>query len=73
VQDPADAVHRSMPLSALDNVAVDHKVPVAEIGPLLGRLAREEAAPEPIFRERERARPTRARARSAKPRSPTKS
>src|SRR5512138_1119018 len=26
VQDPSDAMHRSMPLNALDHVAVDHKV-----------------------------------------------
>src|SRR5438270_3364130 len=49
VQDPADAVHRSMPLNALDNVDVDHKLPAHEIGPLLGRLVREQAAPEPIM------------------------
>ena len=49
VQDPADAIHRSMPISALDNVEVDYRLPVADIGPLLGRLAREEAAPEPIM------------------------
>src|SRR5258706_14959908 len=49
VQDPADAVHRSMPLSALDNVAVDHKLPAPQIGPLLGRLVRAQAAPEPIM------------------------
>ena len=49
VQDPADAVHRSMPLSALENVAVDHKLPAREIGALLGRLVREQAAPEPIM------------------------
>ena len=49
VQDPADAVHRSMPLSALDNVTVDHKLPARQIGPLLGRLVREQAAPEPIM------------------------
>jgi two-component system chemotaxis response regulator CheB len=47
VQDPADALQRSMPLNALDNVEVDHKLPVAEIGPLLVRLTREEAAPAP--------------------------
>jgi two-component system chemotaxis response regulator CheB len=56
VQDPADAMHRSMPLSALDNVDVDHKLPVAEIGPLLGRLAREAAVPEPPFPASERER-----------------
>ena len=49
VQDPADAVHRSMPLSALDNVTVDHQLPARQIGPLLGRLAREQAEPEPIL------------------------
>ncbi|MBV9189588.1 MAG: chemotaxis protein CheB [Betaproteobacteria bacterium] len=54
VQDPADAMHRSMPLSALDNVEVDYKVPVAEIGPLLARLTREEAAPEPLIAATER-------------------
>jgi len=54
VQDPADAVHRSMPLSALDNVEVDYSVPVADIGPLVARLAREEAAPEPLLPAAER-------------------
>src|SRR5689334_16453428 len=49
VQDPADAVHRSMPLNALDNVEVDYKLPVTDIGPLLGRLTREQAAPEPLI------------------------
>ena len=43
VQEPAEALIRSMPLSALDNVAVDHKLPVAEIGDLIAKLAREEA------------------------------
>lgn len=39
VQDPKDAVAPSMPLSALRYVDVDHCLPVAEIGPLLCRLA----------------------------------
>src|SRR5438128_4983989 len=56
VQDPADAVHRSMPLNALDNVDVDHKLPAREIGPLLGRLVREQAAPEPMLPAEVRAR-----------------
>jgi two-component system chemotaxis response regulator CheB len=43
VQDPEDAQHRSMPLNALENVDVDYKLPVNEMGPLLGRLVREEA------------------------------
>ena len=46
VQEPAEALIRSMPLNALDNVAVDHKLPAAQIGELLGRLVRE-AAPAP--------------------------
>lgn len=46
VQDPEDALHRSMPLSALGNVDVDYKLPVAGIGPLLGRLVREPASAE---------------------------
>jgi two-component system chemotaxis response regulator CheB len=44
VQEPSDALMRSMPLSALDNVAVDYRVAVADMGELLGRLAREPAA-----------------------------
>ncbi len=56
VQDPADAMHRSMPLSALDNVEVDYKVPVGEIGALISRLAREQARPEPILTPDERER-----------------
>jgi two-component system, chemotaxis family, protein-glutamate methylesterase/glutaminase len=47
VQEPAEALIRSMPLNALDNVAVDHKLPAAEIGELLGRLAREPARAAP--------------------------
>jgi two-component system, chemotaxis family, protein-glutamate methylesterase/glutaminase len=54
VQDPADAMHRSMPLSALDNVDVDYKLPVAEMGALLGRLTREPAMPERVMAGRER-------------------
>jgi two-component system chemotaxis response regulator CheB len=45
VQEPAEAEISSMPLNALQQVEVDHKLPVAEIGELLGRLAREPAAP----------------------------
>jgi two-component system chemotaxis response regulator CheB len=54
VQDPSDAVQRSMPLHALDNVDVDYKLPVAEMPALLGRLVREEAAPESLIDKRER-------------------
>jgi two-component system chemotaxis response regulator CheB len=45
VQDPADALHPSMPTNALGNVDVDHKAHLADIGPLLGRLALEQAPP----------------------------
>jgi two-component system chemotaxis response regulator CheB len=55
VQDPADALHRSMPLSALDNVEVDYKLPVAQIGALLERLVREPAGAERLLPARERA------------------
>jgi two-component system, chemotaxis family, protein-glutamate methylesterase/glutaminase len=43
VQDPADALVPSMPLSALHNVEVDYCVPLAEVAPLLARSAYEEA------------------------------
>jgi len=49
VQDPADADYSGMPESALQNVDVDHVLPLAGIAPLLDRLARssfpEEADP----------------------------
>ncbi|MDP9364956.1 MAG: chemotaxis protein CheB, partial [Chloroflexota bacterium] len=35
VQDPAEAVFPSMPLSAIEHVAVDHRLPASQIGPLL--------------------------------------
>ena len=43
VQDPSDALFPGMPQSALDNVEVDHCVPLAGIPLLLDRLAREPA------------------------------
>jgi two-component system chemotaxis response regulator CheB len=39
VQDPHDALYPQMPQSALDHVAVDHRLPLASIGTLLARLA----------------------------------
>jgi two-component system chemotaxis response regulator CheB len=45
VQDPEDALIRGMPLNALDNVAVDHRLPAAGIGELIARLVREDAPP----------------------------
>ena len=41
VQDPSTAIGKSMPQSAIANVAVDHVVPLAGIGPLLIRLVDE--------------------------------
>jgi two-component system chemotaxis response regulator CheB len=41
VQDPADADYSGMPESAIANVAVDHVLPLADIGPELDRLVRE--------------------------------
>jgi two-component system chemotaxis response regulator CheB len=46
VQDPDDAAVPSMPASALMEVAADHVARARDLGPLLGRLAREPAAPE---------------------------
>jgi two-component system chemotaxis response regulator CheB len=56
VQEPDEALHPSMPLNALQNVDVDHKLRLAEIGPLLGRIARLEApaAPEVAMEEKDR-------------------
>jgi two-component system, chemotaxis family, protein-glutamate methylesterase/glutaminase len=45
VQDPADALCSSMPQSALERVEVDAMVPAAELGALLGRLARQPCPP----------------------------
>lgn len=47
VQDPTDAAQPDMPQSAINNVAVDHVVPLAALGPLLGRLVREPAGRSP--------------------------
>ena len=44
VQDPEDALYPGMPSSALEHVAVDHVVPIAEMAELLIRLCQEETA-----------------------------
>jgi two-component system, chemotaxis family, protein-glutamate methylesterase/glutaminase len=46
VQDPNEALYPSMPTSALENVEIDYTLPLADIGPLLERLAREEVQGE---------------------------
>ena len=45
VQDPASALVSSMPGNAISEVGADHVAAARELGPLLGRLARESAAP----------------------------
>jgi len=47
VQEPEDAAVPSMPSSAQAEVEVDYVAPVRELGPLLGRLARESAPTDP--------------------------
>jgi len=44
VQEPADAFCPAMPLSALENVQVDYRAPLADLAPLLVRLVAEPAA-----------------------------
>jgi two-component system chemotaxis response regulator CheB len=41
VQDPKEADYPGMPMSAIENVQVDHVLPLNEIAPLLARLARQ--------------------------------
>jgi two-component system, chemotaxis family, protein-glutamate methylesterase/glutaminase len=58
VQNPAEALYPGMPRSALEHVPVDHCVPLAEIAPLLVRLAHEpvdaiDVAPAPSEIEQE--------------------
>ena len=51
IQDPREAINPAMPQSVLAHVAVDHRVPAAAIGPLLGDLAPrvvEEGGKEPV-------------------------
>ena len=48
VQDPDDADYPGMPESAIANVEVDHVLPLADIGSLLDRLAREPRPAQPV-------------------------
>lgn len=45
VQDPDDALHSSMPASALQYVHTEHMLPAVKIGPLLGELVGEGSVP----------------------------
>jgi len=49
VQEPADAMIRSMPLNALEHTNPDYTLPVAGIGDLIARLVHEEAGPLPTI------------------------
>jgi len=49
VQDPDDALVKSMPLSALKYVRVDYRLPLAEIGPLLERLTSSDADKKGVY------------------------
>ncbi|HEX2197666.1 MAG TPA: chemotaxis protein CheB [Burkholderiales bacterium] len=49
VQEPADAMIRSMPLNALEHTEADYRLPAGEIGELLGRLVREHAPAAPAL------------------------
>jgi two-component system, chemotaxis family, protein-glutamate methylesterase/glutaminase len=49
VQDPEEALYPSMPRSAIDHVAVDHVVPLAEIAPLLTDLTSTLKEPGPAL------------------------
>lgn len=46
VQDPEDAAYPEMPRSALENLQVDHCLPLARMGDLLAGLARNPAPPQ---------------------------
>ncbi|AHG89779.1 CheB methylesterase [Gemmatirosa kalamazoonensis] len=52
-QDPSDALVPSMPRSVIEEVGADHVAPAGELGPLLGRLAREAAPPAPPPQEQQ--------------------
>ena len=47
VQDPIDAPYPDMPLSALEHVEVDYRVPILKMGALLYRLSQEPATATP--------------------------
>ncbi len=53
IQDPDEALYSGMPRSALENVKIDFKLPLAEIPALLGRLARKPVSEEKRFQVNE--------------------
>jgi two-component system, chemotaxis family, protein-glutamate methylesterase/glutaminase len=48
-QDPEEALYPGMPRSAVENVALDHCLPVAGIAPLLGQLATVQAKDDAVY------------------------
>jgi two-component system chemotaxis response regulator CheB len=54
VQDPMDAEFPSMPRNALSQVEVDYRVPISEMGALLGRLAQEEVEDNEVVMENDK-------------------
>ena len=48
-QDPREALYPGMPRNAMDNVALDHCLPVAGIAPLLARLASVQAKDDAVY------------------------
>lgn len=48
-QDPDEALYPGMPRSAVENVALDHCLPVADIAPLLGQLATVQAKDDAVY------------------------
>jgi two-component system chemotaxis response regulator CheB len=48
-QDPEEALYPSMPRSAMQNVALDHCLPVASIAPLIERLASVPAKDDAVY------------------------
>jgi two-component system chemotaxis response regulator CheB len=53
VQEPDEALHDSMPRSALESVEVDYRLPAREIGELLGQLVYDQPAEERIVENHE--------------------
>lgn len=51
VQDPKDAAYAEMPLNALNNMKVDHCVPIAGMGALIEKLSQEAPGKKPDVAE----------------------
>jgi len=49
VQDPKDALYSGMPSSAIENVAVDHILPINEIAPMLAQLVQSPVPDDTLY------------------------